>query len=399
MLNVNKNLSQSNTDTNHKTLSQPKLHTDSNSLSQPNSDEISKLSQNNSNSVFVSKKLVFPKEENNEFNQVKDNRNHFMILSDIVNILSEKLDPEMKALWDEFLQRDSAIPCFYRSGLAMLTSDVKHLSKKWKVEKAKNLDPLLHAPKIKDTHSKHCKPVNDNCNYATFTKQNLLFKDIIPEHIQNLFKDSPLEFIKEVANVCSLKMLKDLCREDMVNLVSSLKLVKSSKFLTKCCNILSSNLLSKRLVKRLYQMLSHYKQDKNKVNSIYISNFDLPEGLPFGELIPAKFNSEIIDTNQVSPAKFLIDSGSSVILCPFNIYSQWGFTKDQLQEATNPCVQGSTGQENIIMGQITLPFFIKAMDGFYRTKQYEVMVTKPNESLDFLIIGGRLWKDSMERSF
>ena len=130
MLNVNKNLSQSNTDTNHKTLSQPKLHTDSNSLSQPNSDEISKLSQNNSNSVFVSKKLVFPKEENNEFNQVKDNRNHFMILSDIVNILSEKLDPEMKALWDEFLQRDSAIPCFYRSGLAMLTSDVKHLSKK-----------------------------------------------------------------------------------------------------------------------------------------------------------------------------------------------------------------------------------------------------------------------------
>ena len=141
-------------------------------------------------------------------------------------------------------------------------------------------------------------------------------------------------------------------------------------------------------------MLSYYKQDKNKVNSIYIGNFDFPEGLPFGELISAKFNSEIIDTNQVSPAKFLIDSGSSVILCPFNIYSQWGFTKDQLQEATNPCVQGSTGQENIIMGTITLPFFIKAMDGFYRTKQYEVMVNKPNESLDFLIIGGKLWKDS-----
>ena len=60
----------------------------------------------------------------------------------------------------------------------MLTSDVKQLSKKWKVEKAKNLDPLLPAPKIKDTHSKHCKPVNDNCNYANFTKQNLLFKDI-----------------------------------------------------------------------------------------------------------------------------------------------------------------------------------------------------------------------------
>ena len=121
------NLSQSNLDTIYKSLSQPKLHTDSNPLSQPNSDEISKLSQTNSNSVFVSKQSVFPKEESNEFNQVKDNRNHFMILSDIVNILSEKLDPDMKALWNEFLQRDSAIPCFYRSGLAMLASDVKQL--------------------------------------------------------------------------------------------------------------------------------------------------------------------------------------------------------------------------------------------------------------------------------
>ena len=68
----------------------------------------------NSNSVFVSKKLVFPKEDSQEYSHVKDTRDHFLILSDIVNILSEKLDPEMKSLWDEILQRDSSIPCYYR---------------------------------------------------------------------------------------------------------------------------------------------------------------------------------------------------------------------------------------------------------------------------------------------
>ena len=346
----------------------------------------------NSHSVFVSKKLVFPKEDSKEYSHVIDTRDHFHILTDIVNILSERLQPEMKALWDEILQRDSSIPCYYRSGLAMLTSDVKQLSRKWKIKKAQNLDPLLHAPKLKNDHAKHCKPLNDNCNYATVQKQNLLFEDIIPKQIQDLFTDNPLEFIKQVASTCSLQMLKNLCKKDMINLISSLELVKPSKFLTKCSNILKCNVLSKRLVKKVYQMLSCYQN--NKVNSIYISNFDLPEGLPFGELIAAKFNQGIIDKKQVTPVKFLIDSGSSVILCPYHVFLQWGFTKEQLQKVQNSSVQGSTGEENIIIGKIKIPFFLKTTEGFFKTEEYEVMITKPQGALDFLIIGGKIWKDS-----
>ena len=52
--------------------------------------------------MFVSKKLVFPKEDSQEYSHVKDTRDHFRILSDIVNILSEKLEPEMKPFGMKF---------------------------------------------------------------------------------------------------------------------------------------------------------------------------------------------------------------------------------------------------------------------------------------------------------
>ena len=65
----------------------------------------------NSHSVFVSKKLVFPKEDSKEYSHVIDTRDHFHILTDIVNILSEKLEPEMtqdestiqNSSWDEIV--------------------------------------------------------------------------------------------------------------------------------------------------------------------------------------------------------------------------------------------------------------------------------------------------------
>ena len=62
-------------------------------------------------------------------------------------------------------------------------------------------------------------------------------------------------------------------------------------------------------------------------------------------------------------------------------------------EVSNNKIQSSTGENEIILGQIKLSFFIRTTEGFCKSKEYNCMVTNPDYNLDFVIIGGMLLKD------
>ena len=64
-----------------------------------------------------------------------------------MSILSQKLKPDLKNLWDFYLERDASRSCYYKSGLNLLVSDIKRLSKEWKVKNGENLNPFYHFDK------------------------------------------------------------------------------------------------------------------------------------------------------------------------------------------------------------------------------------------------------------
>ena len=59
------------------------------------------------------------------------------IIKNIIQVLANKLKPTEYDLWCKLCERDVATPEFYESGLAMLSSDLKKLSKQFKIQNAK----------------------------------------------------------------------------------------------------------------------------------------------------------------------------------------------------------------------------------------------------------------------
>ena len=265
------------------------------------------------------------------------------------------------------------------------------------MQQGHQINPFYHAPKPPIIHNKDCQPIGDNCNFTTLKQKSLVFVNKIPDEVQSLFQSNNLQYIKEISKICTKKWLKQLVREDMVKILTSLSNVNTSSkntLLTKCLHILSkSGKLSKHLVSKVYQMLLIYRETVKDNMSNYFSNFDIPKDLPFGELVAAKSNQKVIDAKTLIPSKFLIDTGSNILLIPYNIFSSWGFSENQLMEVSNNKTQSSTGENEIILGQIKLSFFIRTTEGFCKSKEYNCMVTNPDYNLDFVIIGGMLLKD------
>ena len=55
------------------------------------------------------------------------------ILQNIIRVLNNKLKPNEYALWNQLCERDAATPEYYKSGLAMLNTDLKKLAKEFKI--------------------------------------------------------------------------------------------------------------------------------------------------------------------------------------------------------------------------------------------------------------------------
>ena len=56
------------------------------------------------------------------------------IIKNIIQVLANKLKPTEYDLWCKLCERDVATPEFYESGLGMLSSDLKKLSKQFKIQ-------------------------------------------------------------------------------------------------------------------------------------------------------------------------------------------------------------------------------------------------------------------------
>ena len=73
------------------------------------------------------------------------------ILQNIIRVLNNKLKPNEYDLWNQLCERDVATPEFYKSGLAMLHSDLQKLSKKFKINNDKLPSPTDMLP-VKKTN-------------------------------------------------------------------------------------------------------------------------------------------------------------------------------------------------------------------------------------------------------
>ena len=69
------------------------------------------------------------------------------IIMNIIRVLNNKLKSNEYELWNKLCQRDVATPEYYKSGLAMLATDLKKLSKEFKLnpDKLPNIPDMLPA--------------------------------------------------------------------------------------------------------------------------------------------------------------------------------------------------------------------------------------------------------------
>ena len=333
--------------------------------------------------VCMSNKLIFPHIDKPPSN-VKDNRSHLQILKDIICYINEQLTPQQKELWDSVCKRDISVPCYYRSGLAKLSSDLKKLSKSWKINKCE-IDETINMPeefKV-STHDKNCEPKDGHCNY--FTKQDP------KDYLENLKINE--EYVQNLQQICNNDLFRGASEKSLTNMLNILGKGNyiPKTLVKKCKKVLSKGKsLSRHLIKRLTFMIKRIQLDfEEEVNQIYF-NSNNALNLPLGEILPGRVPQESVKTKEIKPARFLIDSGSNVILCGHNTFLSWGFHEKSLQQMKNCTIVGSTGSENIILGFVIMPLYLKTDKGFLKTKPVKVLVTKESYPLDFVILGGEI---------
>ena len=293
------------------------------------------------------------------------------------------------------MERDASRACYYKSGLNLLVSDIKRLSAEWKMQNSE-INPFYHFDRKIDNHSPQCNPTDNVCS---FMSHNMIYTNAVPDNVFNeMSLKNPLKFIEKIANFSSKASLRNLSKDKMLQIVNSLEdaNILRNKAMAKLCRRLLRNghNLSKGLFNKIYQKIKDNAGCTTDPNSIFVSNSEVPNDLPFTEILVAKMNQGMVNSRQVLPVKCLIDCGSNVILIPYRVFKTWGFMKSQLQRSVHKNIQGSTGCSEIILGQIKLPFFLRTDQGYGLTEEFECLVTVPDYDVDFIILGTKALQSS-----
>ena len=90
------------------------------------------LNNCNNSATYLAKRFIFPKQENSTEDCFVDNRTEAEIFSDIINVINEKLPPDLAELWSSIASRDIQNPCYYRSGLSFLQKQMRELQQEFK---------------------------------------------------------------------------------------------------------------------------------------------------------------------------------------------------------------------------------------------------------------------------
>ena len=130
------------------------------------------------------------------------------------------------------------------------------------------------------------------------------------------------------------------------------------------------------------------------MKEIFFSNIESPSSLPFGQVLPGSFSNNTQKMKQILPVRSLLDTGSNCILLGFKTFVQWGFNEKILKKVDNCCISGSTGRQNIILGSMKMALYLKTTNGFMKTNRVEILVTKPEFQLDFMILGGEIFNQT-----
>ena len=137
------------------------------------------------------------------------------ILKNIIRVLNNKLKPNEYDLWNQLCERDVATPEFYKSGLAMLHSDLKKLSKEFKINHDKLPSPTDMSPVKKTNIALTIQHGQWNLPQLIAAMQSHL------DHGYSLYtflnKENSLAIIYEILLLCTeTKIIKLLRRYDRI---------------------------------------------------------------------------------------------------------------------------------------------------------------------------------------
>ena len=83
--------------------------------------------------VYKAARYCFPATDD-DISRYSATRSPPEIIKNIIQVLANNLKPTEYNLWCKLCERDVATPEFYESGLGMLSSDLKKLSKQFKIQ-------------------------------------------------------------------------------------------------------------------------------------------------------------------------------------------------------------------------------------------------------------------------
>ena len=133
------------------------------------------------------------------------------IIMNIIRVLNNKLKSNEYELWNKLCERDVATPEYYKLGLAMLATDLRKLSKEFKL----NPDKL---PTVPDMLPAKMSNVALTTKHGQWDRQQLI--TAIHTHIYSghtlysfLHKENALAVIRELLLICTeIKIIKLLQR-------------------------------------------------------------------------------------------------------------------------------------------------------------------------------------------
>ena len=155
------------------------------------------------------------------------------------------------------------------------------------------INPFYHFDRKIDDHSPQCNPTDNVCS---FMSHNMIYTNAVPDNVFNeMSLKNPLKFIEKIANFSSKASLRNLSKDKMLQIVNSLEdanILRNKSMANLCRRLLRNGRnLSKGLFNKIYQKIKNNAECTADPNSIFVSNSEVPNDLPFTEILVAKNES------------------------------------------------------------------------------------------------------------
>ena len=329
---------------------------------------------------MLARKFIFPRKDF-EVEQHLDERSSAEKFADVINILNTRLSPEMAALWSEICGYNIENACYYKSGMSFMKKEMEKLREEFKYEKTVEIDPSQTMPTClnNNEHSKNCKPVGNKCIYSSKIKNTQNFSEA-----QNLF-----EFLLQNQNEHYTILNQKKNGTLILNFLLKTQIYTS--FIKTCLSQLNrNNNLSMKKISKIFRIccLNPILNPKEKLVSektIYISNLN-ELNLPFGQgfcQTPSNLNKKL---NQITMAKFLIDSGSDSNILAYQDFEKFKLSEKIVKSCEKISLKGSTGTiEDCFSGMVNLKLFLQAENGKFYHHMVTFYLAKPDLNIPSIL--------------